>query len=81
MAITGTDNNNKNSYISALILLKNEDILSFYKTFKYLNEIFQFNSKVIHIDYNKKKSLNIVVNYKKYRVVILIIKNYIIFFI
>ena len=54
MAITGTDNNNKNSYISALILLKNEDILSFYKTFKYLNEIFQFNKKVILIDYNKK---------------------------
>ena len=52
MTITGNDNNNKNSYIAALILLKNEDFHSFYKTFKYLNEIFQFNKKVILIDYS-----------------------------
>lgn len=50
MTIAGTDNNN--SYIGALFFLKYEDIHSFYKTFKNINQMFQFNPKVIHIDYS-----------------------------
>ncbi len=52
MTITGVDNNNKNSYISAFILLQYEDYISFSKIFKYLNDMLNFNPNVVHIDYN-----------------------------
>ena len=52
MTITGEDNINKNCYICSLILLKYEDSISLEKIFKYMNEIFNFNPKVVHIDYN-----------------------------
>ena len=42
MTITGVDNNTNNSYICALILLKYEDNISFYKIFKYLNDMLCF---------------------------------------
>ena len=51
MTITSIGKISKNSFISALILLKYEDYNSFVKIFKYLNEMYNFNPKVIHIDY------------------------------
>jgi len=52
MSITGLDKISKNSFNLALKLLKYEDYNSFLKFFKYLNETFNFNQKVIHIDYS-----------------------------
>ena len=52
MTITSLDKISKNSFIAALILLKYEDYNSFVKIFKYLNEMYNFNPKVIHIDYS-----------------------------
>jgi len=53
MTITGTEKDTNITFICALILLKYEDKISFYKIFKYLNEIFSFNPKVVHIDFSK----------------------------
>ena len=53
MTRSGVDNNTNNSYICALILLKYEENISFYKIFKYLNDMFLFNPKVVHIDFSK----------------------------
>ena len=39
MTITGTNDENYSTYISALIILKYEDTQSFAKIFKYLNEM------------------------------------------
>ena len=47
------DNITNNSYICALILIKYEDTQSFIYVFKYLNNMFNFIPKKIHIDYSK----------------------------
>ena len=52
MTISGVDRSDNNSYIYTLILLKYEDTTSFYKIFQYLNNMYQFNPKVAHIDYS-----------------------------
>ena len=60
MTITGLDNNTNNIYLCALIFLKYEDTQSFIKIFKYLNEMYKFSPKIIHIDYSSSlaKALN-----------------------
>lgn len=52
MTITCSEKETNNKYISCLILLKNEDHISFTKIFKYLHDMFNFNPKVVHIDYS-----------------------------
>ena len=61
MTITGTNDENYNTYICALILLKYEDTQSFSKIFKYLNEMYCFNPHIVHIDYSSSltKALSI----------------------
>ena len=60
LTITGVHNTNKNSYICALVLIKYEDYLSFKKIFAYLNNMFNFNPKIVHINYSNAltKALN-----------------------
>ena len=48
LTITGIDNNNENSYICALILIRYEDENSFKFAFKYLSDMYGFNPKNIH---------------------------------
>ena len=48
LTITGIDNNNENSYICALILIRYEDENSFNYVFKYLSDMYGFNPKNIH---------------------------------
>ena len=52
ITITCTEKAANNTYIACLILLKYEDHISFIKIFKYLQEMFNFNPKVVHIDYS-----------------------------
>ena len=51
MTITCVDNNKKNTFIRGLVFLNFEDNISFTKIFKYLHEMFEFNPRVVHIDY------------------------------
>ena len=51
LTISCYDNNTKSTYISALILIRYEDSISFQKTFKYLNILFDWNPLICHIDY------------------------------
>ena len=53
LTITCYDNNNQSTYIIALILIQYEDTQSFIKIFKYLNEMFQFNPAITHIDFSQ----------------------------
>ena len=53
MTISCSEKKTNNTYIACLILLKYEDHISFTKIFKYLHEMFNFNPKVVHIDYSK----------------------------
>ena len=48
LTITGIDNNNENSYICALILIRYEDENTFKFAFKYLCDMYGFNPKNIH---------------------------------
>ena len=52
LTITGIDNNSKSSYLCALILIKYEDSNSFKKIFSYLNNMYEFNQRIVHIDYS-----------------------------
>ena len=52
LTITCYDNSNQSTYIIALILIQYEDTQSFEKIFKYLNEMFNFNPAITHIDYS-----------------------------
>ena len=52
LTISGIDNNNNSTYLCALILLKYEDNSSFITIFKYLNEYYKFNRKIVNIDYS-----------------------------
>jgi hypothetical protein len=52
LTITGIDNNSKSSYLCALILIKYEDSNSFNKIFSYLNNMYEFNPRIVHIDYS-----------------------------
>ena len=61
LIIIGVDKNIGNSYICALILIRYEDENFFKYTFKYLNNIYGFNPRIILIDYAcalKKPLLN-----------------------
>ena len=51
MTITCADNDTKNTFISGLVFLNFEDNILFTKIFKYLHEMFEFNPRVVHIDY------------------------------
>ena len=52
LTIIGIDNNSKSSYLCALILIKYEDSNSFNKIFSYLNNMYEFNQRIVHIDYS-----------------------------
>jgi hypothetical protein len=52
LTIIGIDNNSKSSYLCALILIKYEDSNSFNKIFSYLNNMYEFNPRIVHIDYS-----------------------------
>ena len=52
MAITGINKLANISYLCCFILLKYEDEISFIKIFKFLNDMYLFNPKVINIDYS-----------------------------
>ena len=46
------NNTNNTTCLCALVLLKYEDSISFIKIFKYLNEYYSFNPKIVNIDYS-----------------------------
>ena len=52
LKIAGIYNNSKSSYLCALILIKYEDSNLFNKKFSYLNNIYEFNPRIVHIDYS-----------------------------
>ena len=52
MALTCSEKTTNNTFLVYLILLQYEDHISFIKMFKYLHEMFNFNPKVVRIDYS-----------------------------
>ena len=59
LTISGYNKSTFSTYICELTLIKYEDYVSFQKIFKYLNEMYDFNPSIIHIDYSNalRKSL------------------------
>ena len=60
MTITAVNNKNNTTNLCALIGIIYEDYLSFYYTLKYLNNFYNFEPKIIHIDFSgaERKALN-----------------------
>ena len=60
MTITEVNNKNNTTNLCALIGIIYEDYLSFYYTLKYLNNFYNFEPKIIHIDFSlsERKALN-----------------------
>ena len=52
MIITGVNNKDNTTNFCALIGLKYEGYLSFYYTLKYLNNFYNYEPKIIHIDFS-----------------------------
>ena len=53
MIITGVNNKDNTTNFCALIGLKYEGYLSFYYTLKYLNNFYNYEHKIIHIDFSQ----------------------------
>ena len=53
ITISGVENESIKSNLNALVFIKYEDTCSYKMVFKYLNDLYKFNPKVIHIDFAK----------------------------
>ena len=53
LTITGVNKNNLNSYLCGLVLIQYETHETFYRVFKYLHDMFDFNPIIVNIDYSK----------------------------
>lgn len=59
MTITCFDNKSKSTKICCFACIKYLDTTSYIKTFKFINELFDYNPSIVHIDYESslKKAL------------------------
>lgn len=59
LTITGVNKNNLNSYLCGFILIQYETHETFYRVFKYLYDMFDFNPIIVNIDYSKSLSISL----------------------
>ena len=59
MTIAGLDKLNNKTMIICFIFIKYLENITYYRTFKYLKENYDFNPKIIHTDFENSLSLAI----------------------